>query len=50
MVRVWRGPNLAVEVPLKAAEADPVGPTMRRALDGASELTIGLVRAGMAKL
>lgn len=50
MVRVWRGPNLAVEVPLKAAEADPVGSTMRRALDGASELAIGLVRAGMAKL
>ncbi|PZA11955.1 D-alanyl-D-alanine carboxypeptidase [Rhodopseudomonas palustris] len=50
VVRVWRGPNVAVEVPLKAAEADPVGSTMRRAVDGASELMIGVLRAGMAKL
>lgn len=49
-VRVWRGPNVAVEVPLKAAEANPVGSTMRRAIDGASELVIGVLRAGMAKL
>ncbi|QDL97480.1 D-alanyl-D-alanine carboxypeptidase [Rhodopseudomonas palustris] len=50
LVRVWRGPNVAVEVPLKAAEANPVGSTMRRALDGASELMIGVLRASMAKL
>lgn len=50
VVRVWRGPNLAVEVPLQAAEANPIGSTMRRALDGASELVIGAFRAGMAKL
>ena len=50
VVRVWRGANLAVEIPLKAAEADPVGSTMRRAVDGASELVIGVLRAGMAKL
>ncbi|MCD0421653.1 D-alanyl-D-alanine carboxypeptidase [Rubrivivax sp. JA1024] len=50
LVRVWRGPNVAVEVPLKSAEADPVGSTMRRAVDGASELMIGVLRAGMAKL
>ncbi|ABD07380.1 Serine-type D-Ala-D-Ala carboxypeptidase [Rhodopseudomonas palustris HaA2] len=50
VVRVWRGPNLAVEVPLQAAETNPVGSTMRRAMDGASELVIGVFRAGMAKL
>lgn len=50
VVRVWRGTNLAVEVPLKAAEADAVGTTMRRAVDGASELFIGVFRAGVAKL
>ncbi|ABE39943.1 Serine-type D-Ala-D-Ala carboxypeptidase [Rhodopseudomonas palustris BisB5] len=50
VVRVWRGPNLAVEVPLQAAEVNPVGSTMRRALDGASELMIGVFRAGIAKL
>jgi len=50
VVRVWRGPNLAVEVPLQAADANPVGSTMRRAMDGASELVIGVFRAGFAKL
>lgn len=50
VVRVWRGPNLAVEVPLQAAEPDAVGSTMRRAVDGASELFIGVFRAGFAKL
>ncbi|WP_322517181.1 D-alanyl-D-alanine carboxypeptidase family protein [Rhodopseudomonas palustris] len=50
VVRVWRGPNLAVEVPLQAAEANPVGSTMRRAMDGAGELVIGVFRAGFAKL
>jgi D-alanyl-D-alanine carboxypeptidase (penicillin-binding protein 5/6) len=50
VVRVWRGPNLAVEVPLQAAEAVPTGSTMRRAFDGASELVIGLFRAGAEEL
>lgn len=50
VVRVWRGPNIAVEVPVQAAEAVGTGSTMRRAFDGASELVIGLVRAGAAKL
>ncbi len=49
-VRVWRGSNLAVEMPVVAAEAVGTGSTMRRALDGASELVIGVFRAGVAKL
>ncbi len=49
-VRVWRGSNLAVEMPVVAAEAVGNGSTMRRALDGASELMIGVFRAGVAKL
>lgn len=50
VVRVWRGTNIAVEVPLQAGEAVAAGSTMRRALDGASELMIGLFRAGVEKL
>ena len=49
-VRVWRGSNIAVEMPVVAAEAVGTGSTMRRALDGASELVIGVFRAGVAKL
>ena len=49
-VRVWRGSNIAVEMPVVAAEAVGTGSTMRRALDGASELMIGVFRAGVAKL
>ena len=49
-VRVWRGSNLAVEMPVVAVEAVGTGSTMRRALDGASELVIGVFRAGVAKL
>ena len=49
-LKVWRGDNLALEVPLQAA--DDVGPgTMpQRAVDGATELMIGLLRAGVNKL
>jgi D-alanyl-D-alanine carboxypeptidase (penicillin-binding protein 5/6) len=50
VIKVWRGQNIAVEVPLQAAEAVPSGSTMRRAFDGASELVIGLFRAGAEKL
>jgi D-alanyl-D-alanine carboxypeptidase (penicillin-binding protein 5/6) len=50
VIKVWRGPNIAVEVPLQAAEAVASGSTMRRAIDGASELVIGLFRAGAEKL
>jgi D-alanyl-D-alanine carboxypeptidase (penicillin-binding protein 5/6) len=46
VVRVWRGANVAMEQPIYAADAVGVGSTMRRALDGAQELVIGMFRAG----
>ena len=50
VVRVWRGPNVAMEAPVYAAEPVARGSTMRRAIDGASELVIGMFRAGAEKL
>ena len=50
VVRVWRGPNIAMETPVYAAEAVGTGSTMRRAIDGASELAIGMFRASAEKL
>jgi D-alanyl-D-alanine carboxypeptidase (penicillin-binding protein 5/6) len=50
VVRVWRGGNVAMEQPVYAAEAIGVGSTMRRAIDGAQELVIGMFRAGAARL
>ncbi|WP_338832291.1 D-alanyl-D-alanine carboxypeptidase family protein [Bradyrhizobium sp. 27S5] len=50
VVRVWRGGNVAMETPVFAAEAVGTGSTMRRALDGAQELVIGMFRAGVEKL
>ena len=50
IVRVWRGANVAMEAPVYAAEAVGTGSTMRRAIDGASELVIGVFRASAAKL
>jgi D-alanyl-D-alanine carboxypeptidase (penicillin-binding protein 5/6) len=49
-VKVWRGANVAVEAPVYAAEAVGPGSTMRRAIDGAGELVIGMFRAGTEKL
>jgi D-alanyl-D-alanine carboxypeptidase (penicillin-binding protein 5/6) len=50
LVKVWRGANIAVEAPVYATEAVGKGSTMRRAIDGASELVIGMFRAGAEKL
>ncbi|OIQ76368.1 D-alanyl-D-alanine carboxypeptidase DacC precursor [mine drainage metagenome] len=50
VVKVWRGGNIAVEAPVYAAESVDRGSTMRRAIDGASELVIGVFRAGAEKL
>jgi serine-type D-Ala-D-Ala carboxypeptidase (penicillin-binding protein 5/6) len=50
VVKVWRGPNIAVETPVYAAESIGMGSTMRRAVDGVSELVIGAFRAGAEKL
>jgi D-alanyl-D-alanine carboxypeptidase (penicillin-binding protein 5/6) len=50
VVKVWRGANLAMEAPVYAAESVGKGSTVRRAIDGVSELVIGMFRAGAEKL
>src|ERR1700687_3328782 len=50
VVKVWRGPNIAVEAPVYAAESVGKGSTVRRAIDGVSELVIGAFRLGVEKL
>jgi D-alanyl-D-alanine carboxypeptidase (penicillin-binding protein 5/6) len=50
VVKVWRGGNIATEAPVYAAESIERGSTMRRAIDGASELVIGAFRLGAEKL
>src|SRR6266576_1635831 len=42
LVRVWRGAKMAMEAPVYAAEPVAQGSTVRRAIDGASELVIGM--------
>jgi D-alanyl-D-alanine carboxypeptidase (penicillin-binding protein 5/6) len=49
-VRVWRGSNIAVETPVYTTQTIGRGSTIRRAIDGATELAIGLFRAGAEKL
>ncbi len=50
VVRVWRGADVAMETPVYAAELIGTGSTMRRAIDGVSELVIGMFRVGVEKL
>src|SRR5262252_2705880 len=50
VVKVWRGGRVAMETPVYAAESIGTGSTMRRAIDGVSELVIGVFRAGAEKL
>jgi D-alanyl-D-alanine carboxypeptidase (penicillin-binding protein 5/6) len=49
-LKVWRGDDLALDVPLQAADDVGKGSMTQRAMDGATELIIGLLRAGVAKL
>jgi D-alanyl-D-alanine carboxypeptidase (penicillin-binding protein 5/6) len=49
VLKVWRGTNIAMEAPLVSAEPVATGSTTRRAIDGASELVLGLFRAGAEK-
>ncbi len=49
-LKVWRGENLVLELPLKAAESVGVGNVSQRAFDAVGELVIGLVRAGAERL
>jgi serine-type D-Ala-D-Ala carboxypeptidase (penicillin-binding protein 5/6) len=48
-LKVWRGENLALELPLQAADDIGRGSMPQRAMDGATELMIGLLRAGVDK-
>ncbi len=50
LLKVWRGDFMVLEVPLYAAEAVGPGNLTRRAFDAASELVIGLFRAGIQRL
>ncbi len=49
-LKVWRGNALVLEVPLQAAESVGTGNLSQRALDAATELMIGLFRAGIQRL
>lgn len=49
-LKVWRGDNIALEVPLQAAEAVEAGSLHRRAMDSLAELFGGWFRAGLKKL
>jgi D-alanyl-D-alanine carboxypeptidase (penicillin-binding protein 5/6) len=50
LIKVWRGANIAVETPLYATAPVGKGSTSRRALDGISELVIGILRSAVGKL
>jgi D-alanyl-D-alanine carboxypeptidase (penicillin-binding protein 5/6) len=49
-LKVWRGDALVLEVPVQAATSVGTGNLPQRALDAATELMIGLFRAGFQKL
>jgi D-alanyl-D-alanine carboxypeptidase (penicillin-binding protein 5/6) len=49
-LKVWRGENVALEVPLAAAVDVGQGSLTRRAFDAVSELVGGMLRAGIKKL
>ncbi|MGE0522059.1 MAG: D-alanyl-D-alanine carboxypeptidase family protein [Variibacter sp.] len=49
-VKVWRGHNLALDAPLQAAEDVPRGTIYQRAFDAATEMVIGLFRAGAERI
>jgi serine-type D-Ala-D-Ala carboxypeptidase (penicillin-binding protein 5/6) len=49
-LKVWRGEIVVLEVPLEAAESVGTGSMPRRAFDAATELVLGLFRAGFKRL
>jgi len=49
-LKVWRGEFVVLEVPLEAAESVATGSMPRRAFDAATELVLGLFRAGFKRL
>lgn len=50
VLKVWRNDVMVLEVPLQAAESVSTGNLPGRAFDAASELFIGLFRAGIQRL
>jgi D-alanyl-D-alanine carboxypeptidase (penicillin-binding protein 5/6) len=48
-LKVWRNDLVALEVPLQATESVGVGSMSGRAFDAATELVIGLFRAGFQR-
>jgi D-alanyl-D-alanine carboxypeptidase (penicillin-binding protein 5/6) len=48
-LKVWRGDFVVLEVPLQAAESIGAGSMSQRAFDAASELVLGLFRAGFQR-
>jgi D-alanyl-D-alanine carboxypeptidase (penicillin-binding protein 5/6) len=50
VLKVSRGDNVVLEVPLKAAESVGTGSMSQRAVDALGELVVGLVRAGISRL
>jgi D-alanyl-D-alanine carboxypeptidase (penicillin-binding protein 5/6) len=49
-LKVWRGDNLVLEVPLRAAEAVAKGGITGRAIDAATEFVIGLFLSRAKKI
>ena len=49
-LQVWRNDQIALEVPLQAAEDVGAGSTTQRAFDAATELVINLFRSGAGRL
>jgi serine-type D-Ala-D-Ala carboxypeptidase (penicillin-binding protein 5/6) len=49
-LKVWRGDNVVLEVPLQAAETIGRGTLPQRAFDAATEFVINLFRAGIERL
>src|SRR5499425_3239597 len=50
ILKVWRNDSLALEVPLEASADVGTGTMPRRAFDAATELVLGLFRAGFKRL
>ncbi len=49
-LKVWRGDNVVLQVPLKTAESVSKGNLSQRAVDGVAELMVTLFRAGAERL
>jgi D-alanyl-D-alanine carboxypeptidase (penicillin-binding protein 5/6) len=50
VLKVWRGDNVSLEVPLRTGERIGTGNLSQRAFDAVTELVIGLFRAGAERL